>query len=97
MKSAHDSPILVPQTVRLAFEDDTTVEAFSVLASLTEIEALLKGTWEPNICFDLQISPAIPVVTCSRWPSKRYHEPAVQCARRNAEERRDLTCCCSYL
>lgn len=66
MKSARDSPILVPQTVRLAFEDDTTVEAFSVLASLTEIEALLKGTWEPNICFDLQISPAIPAVTCSR-------------------------------
>jgi hypothetical protein len=31
MKSAHDSPILVPQTMRLAFEDDTTVEAFRLL------------------------------------------------------------------
>ncbi|RWD29839.1 MAG: hypothetical protein EOS34_27210 [Mesorhizobium sp.] len=66
MKSAHASPILVPQTMRLAFEDDTTVEAFSLLASLTEIETLLNNTWEPNIRFDLQISPANPVVTCSR-------------------------------
>lgn len=66
MKSAHDGPILVPQTMRLVFEDDTAVEAFGVLATLTEIEALLKDTWEPNIRFDLQISPAVPVVTCSR-------------------------------
>jgi signal transduction histidine kinase len=31
-----------------------------------EIEALLKDTWEPNIRFDLQVNPAVPVVTCSR-------------------------------
>ena len=66
MKTAHDSPIFAQQTMLLALEDDTTVEAFSVLASLTEIEVLVKGTWQPNIRFDLQASLDIPVVTCSR-------------------------------
>ena len=66
MKSPNDSLILAQPTILLALEDDTTVEAFSVLACLTEIELLVKSTWEPNIRFDLQANPGLPMAICSR-------------------------------
>ena len=96
MKSAHDSPILAQQTMLLALEDDTTVEAFSVLACLTEIEVLVKSTWEPNIRFDLQANPAHTDGDMQPYgPAKRYHEHAAQCTRRNAGGRRDQARRCS--
>ena len=52
--------------MRLTLEGNTPVEAFSVMACLTEIEVMVKSTWEPNIRFDLQASLDPLVVTCSR-------------------------------
>ena len=31
-----------------------------------EIELLVKSTWEPNIRFDLQANPGLPMAICSR-------------------------------
>ncbi|GLS33524.1 hypothetical protein GCM10007937_52360 [Mesorhizobium albiziae] len=61
MKPANDGP-----NVRLALKSDSTDEASSVLACLAEIEVLIKGTWAPNIRFDLHASPDLPIVTYSR-------------------------------
>ncbi|TIL30463.1 ATP-binding protein [Mesorhizobium sp.] len=66
MKSAHDVPILVQPAMVLALEGDTPVEAFNVMACLTEIELLVKNIWEPKIRFDLQASTDMPVVTWCR-------------------------------
>ncbi|BCH28810.1 hypothetical protein MesoLjLc_07400 [Mesorhizobium sp. L-8-10] len=65
MKPAQASSILAKQTMPLALDGDT-VEAFSVPACLTEIEVLVKGTWEPKIRFDLRASPDLPLLICSR-------------------------------
>jgi signal transduction histidine kinase len=57
---------LVQQTMRLARDGNTGVEAVSVIACLTEIEALIRNSWAPRIRFDLQTRADLPLVTCSR-------------------------------
>ena len=65
MEQAHHNSILAHPTM-LPGEGDTTVELSTVTTCLSEIEALVKSTWQSNIRFDLQASQDMPVVPCSR-------------------------------
>jgi signal transduction histidine kinase len=65
MEQAHHNSILAHPTM-LPGEGDTTVELSTVTTCLSEIEALVKSTWQSNIRFDLQASHDMPAVPCSR-------------------------------
>jgi signal transduction histidine kinase len=57
---------LIQQTLRLAREGNAAVEPVSTTACLVELEALVKGTWESSVRFDLKADPNLPTVTCNR-------------------------------
>lgn len=58
--------VLVQQTMRLALDGRSATEPVDVYACLTEIEELVRATWQRGIAVELYASQALPVLTCNR-------------------------------
>jgi signal transduction histidine kinase len=57
---------LVRETIGRAQESNREIEHASICACLTEVETLIRSTWEPNLRLDVRAGPDLPAVKCDR-------------------------------